>query len=525
VTSQTGPLAWLVLALGALAGGLGGVRWVRVAQREHYLPGSVLRFAGRWWRCSPGNGLLAVLGLAGLAGAQPLPPLGLAAVLAGGVGPVGLGLRGRSAPLAWTRRARTLAGLSGALGALGLALAGLFGAPALGGAAVALGSPVLVELGLRLTAPVERRLLQRHVDRAASRLRRVRPQVVAITGSYGKTTTKGYVAHLVAGARSVLASPASFNNRAGLARAINEQLAPGTEVFVAEMGTYGPGEIASLCSWVPPDVAMITAIGPVHLERMGSEERILAAKSEILVRAPQVVLAVDDPRLAAVAARCAEEGKTVWWASGGGSGASLGDPERRVLARRTSEGLEVLVGGDRLAAGLTLNAQPSNVACAVAAALALGVPAGVVAERLPGLPVAAHRLAPATGPEGLVIVDDTYNSNPAGAKAALEVLAAQGGPGSRRAVVSPGMVEMGPRQAPENRAFAKVAAEIADAVVVVGRTNRRALVAGVRDALEAGRRCELVVVADRSAAVAWVRQHLGPGDVVLYENDLPDHYP
>ncbi len=63
---------------------------------------------------------------------------------------------------------------------------------------------------------------------------------MAITGSYGKTSTKGYVAHLVGASRAVVASPASFNNRAGLARAVNEHLAEGTEVFVAEMGTYGP---------------------------------------------------------------------------------------------------------------------------------------------------------------------------------------------------------------------------------------------------------------------------------------------
>ncbi len=125
-----------------------------------------------------------------------------------------------------------------------------------------------------------------YVRRAGERLRRVAPTVVAITGSYGKTSTKGYVAHLVAGTKTVVASPASFNNRAGLARAVNENLADGTEVFVAEMGTYGPGEIADLCSWLVPDIAVITAIGPVHLERFGSEDRIVQAKAEILAAAP-----------------------------------------------------------------------------------------------------------------------------------------------------------------------------------------------------------------------------------------------
>ncbi len=135
-------------------------------------------------------------------------------------------------------------------------------------------------------APSNGAWLAAHVARATARLARVAPTVVAITGSFGKTSTKGYVAHLVGGARAVVASPASFNNRAGLARAVNEHLADGTEVFVAEMGTYGRGEIAELCSWICPDVAVITAVGPVHLERFRSEDRILEAKAEILEGRP-----------------------------------------------------------------------------------------------------------------------------------------------------------------------------------------------------------------------------------------------
>ena len=123
--------------------------------------------------------------------------------------------------------------------------------------------------------------------------------------------------------RTVVATPASFNNRAGLARAVNEHLADGTEVFVAEMGTYGPGEIADLCRWCPPDIAVITAIGPVHLERFGSEERIVEAKAEILERAHDVVLVVDDARLATLADRAADRGKRVWRCSATDRGADV----------------------------------------------------------------------------------------------------------------------------------------------------------------------------------------------------------
>ena len=184
----------------------------------------------------------------------------------------------------------------------------------------ALAVPVLVDLACVVTAPLERRLAARFVDEAAARLRRVAPDrrrpSPARTGRRRPRATSPIWS---APRRSVVATPASFNNRAGLARAVNEHLADGTEVFVAEMGTYGPGEIAELCRWCPPDIAVITAIGPVHLERFGSEERIVEAKAEILEPAADVVLPVDDARLAALAERAAGEGKRVAAVFGGRS--------------------------------------------------------------------------------------------------------------------------------------------------------------------------------------------------------------
>jgi UDP-N-acetylmuramoyl-tripeptide--D-alanyl-D-alanine ligase len=143
--------------------------------------------------------------------------------------------------------------------------------------------------------------------------------VIAITGSYGKTSTKLYTAHLLSGCFRTQASPASFNNRAGLSRAINEQLLDSTEIFVAEMGTYGQGEIREMCSWMKPKISAITAIGPVHLERMKSEERILQAKSEITETASTVVLQVDDPRLGELARHLENNGKRVIRCSSGRS--------------------------------------------------------------------------------------------------------------------------------------------------------------------------------------------------------------
>ncbi len=164
--------------------------------------------------------------------------------------------------------------------------------------------------------------------------------------------------------------------------------------------------------------------------------------------------------------------------------------------------------------------EPGNVACAVAAAIALGVPAATVAARLASLPGAAHRRSPQPGAHGARIIDDTYNANPAGARAALELLGVIGDPGGKRVVVTPGMVELGRLQDRENANFAAGAGAVATELLVVGRTNARALLAGAKAAGVPARQAR-----DRKAAVAWVSAHLRAGDAVLYENDLPDHYP
>lgn len=504
----------VTLVAGLAATVVGAPRWLRLAQREHYLPGSVGRFALRWWALPPFNPLLASVSVAALGVAAALTPVGIvAAALALGA-PVGLSLRGRTSRLAWTARCRTLAATAALIAGVvvgGVAVAGIRPA-AVAACALALLSPLVVDLATVVTKPLEARRLAPYLRRASAQLAQVAPRVVAITGSYGKTTTKGYVAHLVSGSRVVVASPRSFNNRAGLATAINQGLAPGAEVFVAEMGTYGPGEIAALCAWIPPDIAVITAIGPVHLERMGTEERIVEAKAEILVRAPVAVINVDHPLLAPLAERAAAEGKKVWRCS-------AFDTSADVVVRADRGETRIDVAGASLTVG-DLHAPPTNVACAIAVALELGVSFEAVGRRLPTLPGAEHRQTITTGQQGQTIIDDTYNANPAGAAAALATVGRLGAAASRRVLVTPGMVELGPRQATANRQMVADGAQVLTHLVVIGATNAAALVAGAEDA-----GVEVVRVRYRPQAVEWVSAHTTAGDVVLYENDLPDHFP
>ena len=514
-------LAALVLLGGAWVSA--SLRWLRVAQREHYLPGSATRFARRWWVRAPGPAAALVVGVAAGADSITFPPLAFLTALVFGAGPRGLSLKGRTSPLAWTRRLRVVAltdaVMSFALAAIGAALDGLRGAVTAAAITVAL-APVVCDTALLVLAPLEDVIANRYVRRATTVLGRVHPVVVGITGSYGKTSSKGYTEHLLGGRYSVVASPRSFNNRAGLARTVNELLVAGTDVLIAEMGAYGPGEIAEMCSWLRPRIAVITAIGPVHLERFRTLERTLAAKAEITVGAETVVLNTDDPALDALANVLRGAGRVVL-------GCSAVDPNADVALLEDAKGYRLYRSGALVGVAEVPSEgrapAPTNLACALGVAFALGCEAESLIARLGGLPVIENRLQVRPASSGAVVLDDTFNSNPAGAKLALAALAGYGFDSGRRVVVTPGMVELGTRQDRENSRFAAAAALVATDVVVVGETNRRALVEGLR--ATDGAAVSAVTVRSRDEAVAWVRKELGAGDVVLYENDLPDHYP
>ena len=515
-------------------------RWLRVMQREHYIPGSSGTVALRWARKRPPNQILAPAGgLAALLAAfgRPYPVvLGAAIAAAAAVAafPVGMPLRPREQKLVRTPRLTRLAACTLALEAIVTAAVVLAGAPA-ATAVLAAAVPAVIDAAALAMRPVEARLARKYRTSAQATLSRVAPRVIAVTGSYGKTSTKNHIADLLTGSFDVVASPASYNNDSGLCRTVNQHLRPHTQVLVAEMGTYGPGEIRAMCAWVKPEIGIITAIGPMHLERMKTLDTVVRAKSEILEGARVAILNVDDERLAELADTA---GGPEVWRCGTRRQRDLTVSLEREHGHVTVRFRGTTIGSFPSPPGLHL----PNIGCAVAAALAIGAPPERVVARLGELSAPAHRAVTGVADSGVVVIDDTYNSNPEGAARALEMLeaATKGGGGegggrgaggegggrgaggegrrSRRAVVTPGMVELGPVQDEANQEFAAAVAKADAVLVVVGWTNRRALMAGAAGG-------EVVTVGSRSAARNWIRSNLGAGDGVLWENDLPNHYP
>ncbi len=514
-------MSWLAAAIGAAGVVVTGARWLRVMQREHYIAGSCVTTARRWIVCRPWERVAAIPALAAAVVALAAASRTVAAVAAAvaaaaaAVFPLGMTVLGREVRLRMTRRAITLATVTGGLVVAVVGAVAPFGRWYAGPALAAVVMPLLVDGAGAITAPIERRIMGRYRDAAAKKLRAIAPRVIAVTGSWGKTSTKQHVADLLRDSASVLASPASFNNTGGLSRTINDLMSPGCEVFVAEMGMYGPGEIRALTDWIVPDVAVICAVGPMHLERAGSIEAIVAAKAEILERATQAVLWVSNPLLDELASR---QSVRVWRVGWRGEQPSSGSLDVEVAVGDDGDTIEIARDGRVLGTCSKANGvHPENAACAVAAALVYGLDERAIAARLPALTGPEHRAETARSDAGVFVIDDTFNSNPQGAARALDSLV-HAVPEGRRAVVTPGMVELGSEQAEANRKFAARVAEAGATLVVVGFTNRRALVHGARGAAT-------VRVRDRAAARAWVRAELHEGDGVLWENDLPDHYP
>ena len=141
--------------------------------------------------------------------------------------------------------------------------------------------PVALTIGNLIVHPYERKLQKRFWNEAHAKLLTLKPTVIGITGSFGKTSTKHLLGHILELQAPTLITPGSVNTPMGIARIVREQLAPHHRFFVCEMGAYGPGSIARLCRLAPPDFAVITAIGMAHYERFKTLDTVAKTKFEL----------------------------------------------------------------------------------------------------------------------------------------------------------------------------------------------------------------------------------------------------
>jgi UDP-N-acetylmuramoyl-tripeptide--D-alanyl-D-alanine ligase len=382
----------------------------------------------------------------------------------------------------------------------------------------------VLPLGLILAnvalAPYERYAQRAYYAAAVAQLARVNPFVVGITGSYGKSSSKAMLAHILQFHAPTLAASGSINTVMGVTRHIREDLVPGHRFMVVEMGAYAVGSIRRLCALTPPAAGLITAVGDAHLERFGSTEEIFRAKGELAQALPPggvLVCNADSPNALRIAQQSTQCRVLLYGEQHTGA---LDTRVERVRFSRQGTHF-VLQTADRAYECFTpLLGRPIilNLAGAFTLAVAVGVDPEVAVASFRTLTPVSNRLEIAED-AGVIWLRDAYNSNQFGFRAALEVAADL--PASRRFIVTPGVIELGHEQYNVNKALSREAAAVCDNTLVVSGTNRAAFVDGHR---ESGREDRLVTVANRTEAFRWLHDHLHDGDVVILENDLPDLY-
>jgi UDP-N-acetylmuramoyl-tripeptide--D-alanyl-D-alanine ligase len=382
--------------------------------------------------------------------------------------------------------------------------------------------PLLLVAANLLLAPFEARVQQRYWREAHEKLNRLKPIVIGITGSYGKTSVKHILGHVLETAAPTLITPGSVNTAMGIARVIRERLQPHHRYFVVEMGAYGIGSIQRLCALTPPDLGIITAIGKAHYERFKTLDAVSHAKFELAEAARdkggRAIVAADAlefdwPR------QFAERHPNIVVTVGSDADTALVIRALRqdrdgIVADITWRGVDY-----QLRAPLYGLHQGRNVALAFAAACTLGLAPEDVVASLKSTPQIAHRLEVKHERGGTIVIDDAYNSNPVGFASALALLDCLRPKGGRRILVTPGMAELGSEHAAEHERIGRLAAEHVDVLLAVA-PHRVAPLVGAFFAAAPSR--EIVSCPTFAEARQWLDRHLGGGDVVLIENDLPD---
>lgn len=369
-----------------------------------------------------------------------------------------------------------------------------------------------------IARPMEAMIQHYYVQDAKDILRKRKDlHIIGITGSYGKTSVKNILYALLSDEFDTLMTPKSFNNKMGITLTIRNSLKSIHELFLCEMGADHVNEILDLMHFVKPQIGIVTAIGPQHLASFHTMEHIITEKMHMVEELPAKgigFLNADNAYIRShpLACRC----KVVWFGK---------DPiaDYRILeikphAKGTSftmahegeivEFTTILLGEHNV----------YNLCASIAVCHELGLSFSSLQQKTPQIPYIKHRLQ-IVSTEPYTLIDDAYNSNPAGAHGALQVLKQMK---EKTIIVTPGMIELGKEEDEANKAFGKEMAECVDEVILVGIKQTQKIRQGL---LENGYEDSLIhVCKDFAGAMHTLKEIVEAGDVVLLENDLPDAF-
>ena len=344
-------------------------------------------------------------------------------------------------------------------------------------------------------------------------------KVIGITGSYGKTSVKYYLKTLLQEKYNVLVTPGNYNTTLGVTKTIREYLEPTHQIFLCEMGARHVGDIKEICDLVHPDYGIITSIGPQHLDTFHNLENIKRTKFELADSLPKtglIFLNGDNKYIQEMADSYSS--KVFYFSQKQGDGyqatdikvSQLGTEFTIVSPNKESERFQMkLIGSHNVI----------NVAGAIAVANTFGIPLNKLKVPVRRLQPVEHRMQ--IREHGIVtIIDDAYNSNPIGSKAAVETLAMFDG---LRILITPGMVELGKKEEEYNYQFGINASNCCDYILLVGKRNSRPIMDGALSKGFDAEKCLIFNNLEDALSYAYTiktQKH----KYILLENDLPDNY-
>lgn len=383
--------------------------------------------------------------------------------------------------------------------------------------------PLFVYLGNEIAQPFENLIYAKFFTVARDKLAGYQSMIkIGITGSYGKTSAKFILGTILSEKYKVKVTPHSYNTPMGVCRVINDDLDDRYEVFIAEMGARYVGDIQQMCALVRPQYGLITSVGPQHLETFGNVETVAKTKYELIEALPQdgVAFFPHDGGICDTLYEKTDKKKKRFGLVTSETVLDLTADDIRVGPDGSDFSLATATG-EKASCHTRLLGKHNilNILGAATVAQTLGLSLEEIAKGIEKIEPIEHRLQIVPTNNGITVIDDAFNASPIGTRAALDVLSQFDG---RKIIITPGLVELGEKEAEENIAFGQAMAEVVDIAILVGEKRAMQMAQGLDKANF--NKENIYIVASLNKATEQLAAISQIGDVILFENDLPDNY-
>lgn len=378
-------------------------------------------------------------------------------------------------------------------------------------------APFVLGLANLITLPFENLLQRKYLHAAKHTLNTLNPTIIGITGSYGKTSMKHILGHILNKYQPTLYTPGSVNTPMGICHVIQNKLKANHRYFIVEMGAYHMGSIAKLCQLTPPNIGAVTSIGPCHLERFGSMGNIANGKSELLAAIESNIKPIGFSFPSELSKLDAFKHYI--------KSNLMITPLTCLKKEQTVEGLAIDVKENdtitTIKAPIFGLHQADNIVLAITIARKLGAPMELIQGALRSLKQISARLEVNHDINNTTWINDGFNANPEGFKQAIDLLTQFGNhKKGRKILITPGIIELGDQHDEIHAQIAKYAMAQVDILIIVAPQRIDSFVK-TAELLKKPHQTVLTALGF-SDAQKWVNEYITENDTILIANDLPD---